>query len=187
VEADLVLRILRSQAQRDGFKSALGDHRNRSRNTYDRVGRQRGRDGNDASTRLLRKHLLDRPLRDVEEAFEVGGRERLEVFGLVVGEGFCEEDARIVDQRVDGSKPLDAGLDDLRCDSTLTDVAIYESQMIRFDEGTRPPDVARVCDNIISAIKERLDYAGSDALRSSRYNDRFLFACHISLLGCWLR
>jgi hypothetical protein len=51
--------------------------------------------------------------------------------------------------------------------------------MIRFGEGIRLPDVARVCDNIISAIKERLDYAGSDSLRSSRYNDRFLFACHI--------
>src|ERR1700722_8696160 len=57
--------------------------------------------------------------------------------------------------------------------------------MIRVDESARFPDVARVCDNVISAIKKRLGYAGSDALRSSRYDRRFLFACHISLLGCF--
>jgi hypothetical protein len=56
--------------------------------------------------------------------------------------------------------------------------------MISFDEGIQLRDVARVCDNTVSAIKERPDYASSDALRTSRYNDRFLFACHISLLGC---
>jgi hypothetical protein len=79
---------------------------------------------------------------------------------------------------------LDGCLDDLRSDSTLTDAAIYESQMIRIGEGIQLPDVARVCDNVVSAIKEGLDYAGSDALRSAGYKDRFLFACHISLLGC---
>jgi hypothetical protein len=55
--------------------------------------------------------------------------------------------------------------------------------MIRFDEGIQLRDVARVWDKLVSTIEERPDYASSDALRTSRYNDRFLFACLISLLG----
>ena len=46
----------------------------------------RGRDANDAAAGFLRKHLFDRELGDVDEAFEVGGGESFEVVSRVIDE-----------------------------------------------------------------------------------------------------
>jgi hypothetical protein len=51
--------------------------------------------------------------------------------------------------------------------------------MIRVGEGTRLRNIARACDDIVAASKERLGYAGSDALRGSRDDYCFLIARHV--------
>ena len=62
---------------------------------------QRRRDIDDASAGLLRQHLLDRELGDVEEAFDVRRDERPEIVDCVIREGLREKDPGVVDQRVD--------------------------------------------------------------------------------------
>ncbi len=77
-----------SRAQSNPLKVALGDHRNRSRNSRDRVLSQRRCDGRDAAAGALRQDLLDRPLRDEDEPFEVRGDKTTEFLNGVIREGF---------------------------------------------------------------------------------------------------
>jgi hypothetical protein len=90
-----------------GFCSRLGHQRSlvkrhRRRDAADRVASKGHRDRDDASTGLLRQHLLNGELGNVEEAFEVGRDERPKVLGRVVGERFREENTRVVDERDGG-------------------------------------------------------------------------------------
>jgi len=59
------------------------------------------RDRDDAPAGLLRRHLLDGELGDVQEALDVRRDERLEVLGCAVRERLGEEDAGVIDQCVD--------------------------------------------------------------------------------------
>src|SRR5947209_3722919 len=77
----------------------------------------RCRDRDNAAAGLLRQHLLNGKLRDVQEAVEVRGDERPEVLGCVVRERLGEEDARVIDQRINRVEARQRRLDDFggRC------------------------------------------------------------------------
>jgi hypothetical protein len=63
-------------------------------------------------------------LDEVQEAFDFRVDERLEVLGRVVRERLGEEDAGVVDQRVDRLEATQRRLDDLGGSCRLVDVAV---------------------------------------------------------------
>jgi hypothetical protein len=72
VEADMILRVLRGEAECNGVEPALRNHGYRSRNAVDGIVRERGGDGYDAAAGLLSEHLFYRELREVDVALEIG-------------------------------------------------------------------------------------------------------------------
>ncbi len=62
-------RVLHREVLGDRFTTAFGDHGHCRRHPPDRVARQGRRDRDDASTSLLRQHLFDGELGEVQEAF----------------------------------------------------------------------------------------------------------------------
>src|SRR5262249_55496984 len=84
----------------------------------------------DATAGLLRQHLLDGELGDVQEALEVRRDERPEVLGRVVRERLGEEDAGVIDQCVNRLEPGERGLDDLGGRCRLADVAVHEGDWV---------------------------------------------------------
>ena len=134
VHADAVFRVLHRQVLGDCFQTAFGDHRHRRREAPDRVPSQGRRDRDDAPAGLLRQHLLDRELGEVEESFEVGRDERPKVVGRVVGEPFRDEDARVVDERVDRPEPADSGLDNPGRCLRITNVSVDQCQYLSSDD-----------------------------------------------------
>ena len=131
VHADAVFRVLHCQVLGDRFKTAFGDHRHRRRDAPDRVASQGRRDRDDAPAGLLRQHLLDGELGDVQEALEVRRDERLEVLGRVVRERLGEENAGVIDQCVDRLEARQRRLDDLGGSCRLADVAVHQSDIVR--------------------------------------------------------
>src|SRR5215471_15536194 len=105
VHADAGVRVLHRQMLGDRFEPAFGEHGHRRRDTPDRVAGQGRRDGNDTPPGLLRDHVLDGELGDVQEALEVRRDERPEVLGRVVRERLGEEDAGVIDQGVNRREP----------------------------------------------------------------------------------
>src|SRR5206468_1745171 len=83
-------------------KTAFGDHRHRRRDAPDRVASKGRGDRDNAPAGLLRQHLLDGELGDVQEAFEIRRDERLEVLGRVVRERLGGADVGVIDAYVDG-------------------------------------------------------------------------------------
>ena len=114
------------------------------------------------------------PLRDVEEAGEVGRDLGVEVLGRVVGEGLGDEDAGIVDQRVDPPEARNRLPDHALGGRRIADVAA-DGQDVRI---TGLLDRAGGRHDPIVAIAERLDQAGADALRRTGDDGDFLFAAH---------
>ena len=104
VEANLLFRVFACKTQSNRVNSALGDHRNRRRNTRDGVVGQRCRNAGHTAAAALRQHLPDRELGDEDESFEVGGNESVKLLGGVVGERLGPEDARVVDKMIDRAK-----------------------------------------------------------------------------------
>src|SRR5262249_2231879 len=113
-----------------GVEAGLGDHGGGGKDGTDGVGSECGGDGGDAAAGLLREHLLDGELCDVEEAFEVGGDEGAEVFGGVVGEGLGEEDAGIVDEDVDGTEAGEGGVEGFPGGGGVADVAVDDGDTV---------------------------------------------------------
>jgi hypothetical protein len=134
IEPDIVLGVFTRQAEGDGIKSALGDHRHRCRKARDGVLKQRRRDGRYAAAGALQQHLLDRELGDEEEPFQVRGGEAAKLVGGVVREGLGYEDARIVDDMVDRAELSDRGLCDLLRGRCLTNVSVKSA---RFGEDAK--------------------------------------------------
>ena len=87
IEPDIVLGVFTREAEGNGVKAALGDHRNRCRKARDGVLEQRRRDARHAATRALRQDLLDCELGDEEEPFQVGRNEIIKLVAGVVREG----------------------------------------------------------------------------------------------------
>src|SRR6185312_10315963 len=92
------------------------------------VGERRG-DGGDAAAVALREHLLDGELRDENETCHVRGNETVKIIGGVVGECFGGEDARIIDEMVDGAELVDSGLCNFLRGGRLTDVSVDECKV----------------------------------------------------------
>ena len=106
------------------------------------------------------EHLRRDPLRDVEEAGEIGRDLGVEVLGRVVGEGLGDEDAGIVDQRVDPPEPRDRLPNHRFGGRRIADIAAHRHDIL----------IAGLLDRAggrhdpVVAIPERLDQAGADAL-----------------------
>jgi len=65
-------------------------------------------DAYDAAAGLLREHLLHGQLSHVDEPIQIGGQQRLKIFGRVLGKRFREEDSSVVYQGVDRAKRFTA-------------------------------------------------------------------------------
>jgi hypothetical protein len=75
------------------------------------------------------QHLFDRELGDIDETFQVGCGEIPEVLGGIVRERLDEEDASVIDERVDCPKFAHCNIDNsLRC-CALTDVSVHQGQL----------------------------------------------------------
>jgi len=86
---------------------------------------QRSGDVYDASGLVL-QHLLDCKLRDIKEAGQGGGDKTVEVIWGVLGEWLGYEDARVVDQDIDGAEPRNRGGSDLLRCFEISDVAVND-------------------------------------------------------------
>jgi hypothetical protein len=70
-----------------------------------------GRDLHNVPGSLL-QHLLGCALSDMEKPVDIDGQHVSKIFVRIVGEMFCDEDARIVDERVDAAEELQRLRDD---------------------------------------------------------------------------
>jgi hypothetical protein len=115
-------------------------------------------------------HFGDGELRDMEEARYVDGDEGRVVFRGIAGEGLGDEDAGVVDQRVDAAKTGDGfGNHPLRS-SRIGDVASHGQ-----DAGViRRLDRACCCDHAIVEFAKRVDQFAANALRCTGNDDDFL-------------
>ena len=138
---------------------------------------QGGRDLDDVAGPLL-LHLGDGELRDVEEAGNVGAHHRRIVLGGVLRERLCDEDAGIVDQRVDTAKAGDGLRNHALGRLPVGDVAGNGEHVIvaRRLDGTCGGDDA------IIAIAKTLDQGGADALRCTGDDGNLLLDTHDGLL-----
>src|SRR5262245_2911402 len=122
----------------------------------------------------LPQHRGGNTLGDVEEAGEIGGDLCVEVLGRVVREGLGDEDAGIVDERVD---PPEAGqrlLDDALGGGGIANVA-GDRENIRI---AALLDRARRRHDAIIAIAIGLDEHSTDTLGGARYDGDLLLIAH---------
>src|SRR2546423_1093643 len=148
----------------------------------------RSGDAYDAAAALLREHLLHGRLRCIDEAIQIGGRQRPEVLGRVLSEWLRKEDPRVVHQGIDRAKPLYRGSNDHLGRGGQTDVAVHQGQLVRALQLVRLTDLARVTDDVVAAIEEQVCHRGTYSLRGSRHNDGLLSGSHVNALsGCALR
>ena len=101
IEADVILRVFTGKATRHCVQAALSDHSEGHRQSRVWIFDGGRRYVRHAATSALNQHLLHRQLRDVDEAFYVGGQQRAEIVSRVVDEGLRDEDACGVDDVID--------------------------------------------------------------------------------------
>jgi hypothetical protein len=104
VHADAALGVFDRERLGGGVEAALGQRRQHGRHAIDGVIDQAGGDLHDVAAALL-LHFRNRQLGDAEEAGEVDAERAGEIGLAVLGERFCDEDAGVVDQRVDAAEP----------------------------------------------------------------------------------
>ena len=73
IHTNTVFRIFDGEAACNRVNAALGNHWDRGIYACNRIIRQRSRDADDAPTRFLHQHLLDRELGYIDEAAKIGG------------------------------------------------------------------------------------------------------------------
>ena len=78
VYTNAILCVFHRETSRDGRNPAFRDHRDRSWHSGYGMLDHRGGYTDDASAGLLRQHLLNRQLADVDKALQVGGSESSE-------------------------------------------------------------------------------------------------------------
>src|SRR5216683_6906753 len=178
VYTNAIFCVLHRETSRDGLDPAFGDHRDRSSHSGYRMVDQCRRYANDASARFLRHYLFNLELGDVYEAFQVGGSERFEVLGRIVCKGLSEEYTRVVDECIDRLELACRCLDNLCSRSDLANVSVDQRQLIRRYECAGFCDVPRVRDDRVAPFQKSLHDAGSDALRSTGYDDCLGFVQH---------
>ena len=127
-------------------------------------------------------HLGDGELGDAEEAGDVDAEDRGEVRLGVPGERLGDEDAGVVDERVDAPEPRHGFKDHAFGRLPIGDVAGDGKNLVvvrRLDRASRR-------DHAVIAIAIGPDERGADALRSARDHRNFLFGTHGELPLCWL-
>jgi hypothetical protein len=153
--------------------SALVAECEHGRHTGDRMIDKASGDVDDVAGSPL-QHLGRDPLRDIEEAGEVGRDLCVEILGRVVGERLGDEDAGIVDQRVDPAEARVCLFDNALCRRRIADISGHGK-----DVGiTALLDGARRCHDPVVAVAEGLDQAGADTLGSAGDDGDFAFVVH---------
>jgi hypothetical protein len=138
-----------------------------------RVGDETRGDLDDVAAALL-LHLGDGELRDVEEPGEVDTQDG-SVVGLgILGEGFGDEDAGVVDERVDTTEPAHAFGDCPLRRFPVGDVAGDGENIVVI----RLLDGSRGRNHSVVALAIRLDESGADSLRCARDDCNFPFSTH---------
>jgi hypothetical protein len=113
-------------------------------------------------------------LRYVKEAGEIDAQDRGAVGLGVLGERLGDEDAGVVDERVDAPEPGHAFGDRPLGGLAIGDVAGHRDDFII----VRRLDRARGRDHPVVAIAVRLDEGRADALQGAGNNGNFLFDAH---------
>src|SRR3979409_1363053 len=119
-------------------------------------------------------HLGDGELSDVKEAGKVDAQHGYVVGFGVLGEGLGDEDAGIVDERVDAPEPGHALGDHTLRRSPIGDVAGHREDFII----VRRLERSRRRDDAVIAIAVRLDESRADTLRRSGDDCNFPFVAH---------
>ena len=179
IHPDAALRILDCQRFGRGVQAALCQGCKHGRRAGDRVVDQACRDLHHMAAALL-LHLGNGELGDVKETGDVDAHHRRVVSLGVLGERLPDEDAGVVDERVDAPEPRHAfGNRALGCLS-VGDVAGDRDDIVI----VRRPDRARGRDNPVIAVTIRLDERGADALRGTSNDSHFPFGAHFGNLPC---
>ena len=124
VESNMLFRVFRSQASQNCVQATFRDHRKGSGDAGNWIVGQRRGDAHDAAAGLLCLHLLNRKLRDVNEACEIGRDERAKVVCGILRERLHHEDAGVRNDSVDRAELLDREFCNFLRGLKLTYVAI---------------------------------------------------------------
>ena len=130
VESNTLFRVFQSQTSHHRVQATLSDHGNGSRLAGNWIVGQRGGDAHDAAAALLRLHLFNRKLRDVNEACEVGRDEGAKVVRSVFRERLHYEDAGVRDDGIDRAELLDREFCDFLRRLKLTYVAVDQGEVV---------------------------------------------------------
>ena len=129
------------------------------------------RDADDAAAGSLSQHLFDCPLRQMDEAVEVGRGKLSEVFNRVVDEWLGDEDPGVVDQCIDGAEVLDRRFRYLLCCCRIAYITVDQSKAARRLYLGGLANVARRGNHIVAALDEGVDEPRAYALGGSSYQD----------------
>jgi hypothetical protein len=133
------------------------------------------------------EHLLHGQLCRINKAIQIGGRQRPEVLGCVLGKGLRKEDPGVVHQCIDRAEPLYRGSNDHLGRRGQTDVAVDEGQLIRALQLVLMSNFSRITHHVVAAIEEQVGNRGHNSLRGSRHNDGLLSRSHMNLrVWLWL-
>src|SRR5258708_5232866 len=177
VEPYAFLRVLHGEAPRDRLESAFRDHGERSVNARDRMLNHGAGYTSYAPTTVLQQYLLDGKLRDIDIALQVRSGQLFEILYRVFRKRFREEDARVIDDTIYGTKSLYCRRSDLAGGRRVADVTSYHSQPIRRSEGGCC-DVQRVANDVIATLDEGVRYASTNSLTRTGHNHRLAFCLH---------
>ena len=169
VRADASLRIFDGQRLRGRVQAALGQRGQHRRYAVDSVVDEARRNADHVAAAIL-FHLGNGELRDEKEAVEVHGGDVCVVFGRIAGEGLGDEDAGVVDERVDAAKAGNGFGNHALRGGRVADIACH-GQDVGIFRG-----LDRTCggDDAVVELAKRVDQFGADALRCARNDDDFL-------------
>src|SRR4051812_14310717 len=119
-------------------------------------------------------HFTERKLRSVEETGGIDSSDRSVLSFGVFGERLRDEDAGVVDQRVDTSEAGNGFEYCALSGGTLTDIAPDRNDLIIFAR----LDCTRDGDNSVVAIAICLDQSRTDSLRSSCNHGNLMIPAH---------
>jgi len=189
IESDVLFRVFRSQASQSCVQTTFSDHRKGSGYAGNWIVGQRSSDAHDAASGLLRLHLFNRKLRDMNEAIEVSRDESAKVVCRVLRKRFHKEDAGVRDDGIDRAELFDREFCNFLRRLKSTYVAIDQGEVLGSWKLLRFRRAPRGSYNIVAACEKRLDDARADALRCSRNDHCLLCICHLwasPFLRIWL-
>ena len=177
VRPDAAFRVFDRQRPRGGIETSLCQGCEHGGHVRVRMVYEARRDLDDVAAAPL-LHLSDRELRHVEESCQIDA-EHHRVIGLaVLREGLRDEDAGVVDERVDTPEPRHAFGDRTLGRPPVSDVA-RNGQDVRVVGSS---DRARNRDDPVAATAIPLDERCADALRCASDDGNFPFTAHDRLL-----